>query len=206
VVKHLARGAGQGKDAPPETLKPDEFPADRVKNVIVAGNRQALEAAASESERLGFTPMILSSSLTGDTGDLARFHTALADEVFRSGHPLAPPCCLISGGESTVRIKGSGKGGRNMEFVLECASVMEKWEERPVLFASIGTDGTDGPTDAAGAFVNPATLALAREQGLSIREHLKQNDSYNFFKPLGGLIVTGPTRTNVMDLHIVLVG
>lgn len=206
VVDHLVRGAEQGKDAPLETLKPEEFPAGRVKNLIVAGNRQALESAAAESQRLGFTPMILSSSLTGDTGDLARFHAALADEIFRSGHPLAPPCCLISGGESTVKIKGSGKGGRNMEFVLECASSMEKWGERPVLFASIGTDGTDGPTDAAGAFVTPATLDRAREQGLSIRDHLKRNDSYNFFKPLGGLIVTGPTRTNVMDLHIVLVG
>jgi hydroxypyruvate reductase len=105
-----------------------------------------------------------------------------------------------------VKIKGSGKGGRNMEFVLECAACLDKWEEKPLLFASIGTDGTDGPTDAAGARVTPLTLARAREQGLSIKDYLKRNDSYNFFKPLGDLIVTGPTRTNVMDLHIVLIG
>ncbi len=206
VLNHLIKGTGTGINAPPETFKPDEFPKERVKNIIVANNRQALESAASEAERLGFRPMILSSSLSGDTGELARFHVALADEICSSGNPLSPPCCLISGGESTVRIKGTGKGGRNMEFVLECASCLEKWENKPVLFASIGTDGTDGPTDAAGARVTPEILAMARKQGLSIRDHLQRNDSYNFFKPLNSLILTGPTRTNVMDLHIVLIG
>ena len=206
VLNHLIEGSKPGAKTPRETLKPGEFPKARVKNIIIANNRQALEAAASEAERLGFSSLILSSSLSGDTGELARFHVALADEVFSSGNPLSPPCCLISGGESTVRIKGSGKGGRNMEFVLECASCLEKWEDRPVLFASIGTDGTDGPTDAAGARVTPEILARARDLGLSIRDHLQRNDSYNFFEPLESLILTGPTRTNVMDLHIVLIG
>ena len=93
-----------------------------------------------------------------------------------------------------------------MEFTLECARLIDQWQDAPVLFASLGTDGTDGPTDSAGARVTPATLVKARELGLSTRDYLARNDSYNFFKPLEGLIVTGPTRTNVMDLHIVLVG
>lgn len=206
VFDHLEKGKEQGEGAPRETIKPKDFSEDQVKNIIIANNRQALEAAAAEAARLGFSPLILSSSLSGDTGDLARFHAALADEIINSGNPLSPPCCIISGGESTVRLKGSGKGGRNMEFTLECAGCMEKWGSKPVLFASIGTDGTDGPTDAAGARVTYKTLNRAREQGLSIKDHLRRNDSYNFFKPLGDLIITGPTRTNVMDLHIVLVG
>jgi len=206
VLEHLERGWAGGEGAPPETLKPEEFPAERVRNIIVANNRQALEAAAAEASRLGFKPLILSSSLSGDTRELAGFHTALADEILAGGNPLPPPCCLISGGESTVRLKGEGKGGRNMEFALECARSLEKWGGRPVLFASLGTDGTDGPTDAAGARVTPETIVRARKMGLSIRDHLARNDSYNFFKPLGDLVVTGPTRTNVMDLHIVLVG
>jgi glycerate 2-kinase len=206
VYHHLVKGREQGGNSPQETLKPEEFPGDRVQNIIIANNRQALEAAADEAERLGFSPLILSSSLSGDTGDLARFHVALADEIFSSGNPIAPPCCLISGGESTVRLKGTGKGGRNMEFALECASSLDKWKSKPVLFASIGTDGTDGPTDAAGARVSINTLERARELNLSIKDHLSRNDSYNFFKSLENLIITGPTRTNVMDLHIVLIG
>ena len=132
VIRHLEKGCKGGNDAPVETLKPGEFPGERVRNVIIANNRLALEAAASEASRLGFKPLILSSSLSGDTGELARFHAAVAEEVLAGGHPLPPPCCLVSGGESTVKLQGSGKGGRNMEFALECARSLERWGNRPV--------------------------------------------------------------------------
>ncbi len=206
VMNHLERGAAGGKESPPETLKPGEFSPERIKNIIIANNRQAMEAAGTEARRMGYTPLILSSSLSGDTGELARFHVALAREILSSGKPVTPPCCLISGGESTVRLKGDGKGGRNMEFTLECARHMNHFSGKPVMFASLGTDGTDGPTDSAGARVTHSTLAKARELGLSVEDHLRRNDSYNFFHPLGDLIITGPTRTNVMDLHFVLIG
>jgi len=206
VISHLEKGSLGGSGAPPETIKPGDLLPGRVNNVIVANNRLALEAAAEQASLSGFRTLILSSSLSGDTRELAGFHVSLAAEIMGGGHPLPAPCCLVSGGESTVKVQGSGKGGRNMEFTLECARLIDQWQDAPVLFASLGTDGTDGPTDSAGARVTPATLVKARELGLSTRDYLARNDSYNFFKPLEGLIVTGPTRTNVMDLHIVLVG
>ena len=205
VLDHLRRGDAGGDNAPPETLKPEEFSTDRVSNIIIANNRLATEAAAAEAYRLGYAPLLLSSSLSGDTGELARYHVSLAREVISGGNPVAPPCCLISGGESTVVLQGNGKGGRNMEFALECARHMDFFAGKPVLFASLGTDGTDGPTDAAGARVTANTVSRAEAKGLSIEDHLRRNDSYNFFKPLGDLIITGPTMTNVMDLHFVLI-
>lgn len=205
VVSHLESGAAGGDNAPPETVKPGDLNSEKIENVIIANNRLALEAAAEKASSSGFKPLILSSSLSGDTRELAGFHVSLAREILAGGHPVQPPCCLVSGGESTVKLRGSGEGGRNMEFTLECARLIEDWQDSRVLFASIGTDGTDGPTDAAGARATPEITGRARELGLSTKDYLERNDSYNFFKPLGGLIITGPTRTNVMDLHIVLV-
>jgi glycerate 2-kinase len=189
----------------PETPKPGTGAAARVQNVIVGSNFMALEAAAQKTSELGFTPVILSSSIEGNTADIARLHVALAREVLSTGHPTPKPCGLISGGETTLKVTGAGKGGRNQEFVLWCAREVSGWEHRDLLFASLGSDGTDGPTDAAGAVADPETARRAEGQGLSIDDHLGRNDSYNFFKPLGDLILTGPTRTNVMDLRFVLI-
>jgi len=206
AVDYLRRGDSGGPNGPAETPKPGDSRFETVKNVLVANNFRALLRAADAARRAGLEPLILSSSIDGNTNDVAKAHVALAREVLSSGHPLSPPCCIISGGETTVQLRGDGKGGRNMEFVLQCAHEVRHWPDRPVLFCSLGSDGTDGPTDAAGAVASLDTLRKAREHGLDTADFLRRNDSYHFFEPLGDLIKTGPTRTNVMDLRFVLVG
>jgi hydroxypyruvate reductase len=176
-----------------------------VHNVIVGCNIQALQAGAEKARELGFTPLILSDSITGNTREAALMHVALARQVLQTGDPLPPPCCLISGGETTVRLTGDGKGGRNQEFALWCAREIAEWSHSNLLFSSLGSDGTDGPTDAAGAVASPETARLAASKGLSIQDYLDRNDSYHFFQQVGGLINTGPTLTNVMDLRFVLI-
>jgi hydroxypyruvate reductase len=148
--------------------------------------------------------MILSSSIEGETREIARMHAALAREVRTSGNPVKPPACLISGGETTVTLRGTGKGGRNQEFVVAAALDIAGLAETVIL--SAGTDGTDGPTDAAGAIADGETCARAHALGLQPRTALDGNDAYPFFEKLGDLILTGPTRTNVMDVRLVLVG
>lgn len=130
-------------------------------------------------------------------------HAALAREVRLSGNPLSPPACLISGGETTVTLRGSGKGGRNQEFVLAAALDIAGLPQTVIL--SAGTDGTDGPTDAAGAIADGRTVSRARAAGMEAARFLADNDSYHFFKPLGDLLITGPTNTNVMDVRLILV-
>ncbi len=208
VVEILETGARQVVDetgVPLETPKPGDPLFERVQNEIVAGNFKALKAAAERASELGYRPLILSSSVYGNTPDVARFNVAVGREILRTGNPLPAPCCVISGGETTLKVRGDGKGGRNQEYALWCARETDGWGDRPILFASLGTDGSDGPTDAAGAFATPMTAARARRLGLSVRDHLERNDSYHFFKALGDLIVTGDTRTNVMDLQLILV-
>ncbi|MEW6264740.1 MAG: glycerate kinase [Thermodesulfobacteriota bacterium] len=187
----------------PETPKPGDQVFARVTNLIVASNRLALRAAADRAKRLGYRTLILSSTITGETRDVALVHAALAREIRESGHPLKPPACLISGGETTVTLRGHGRGGRNQEFVLAAALALD--DLNGVLLFSAGTDGTDGPTDAAGAWADGSTLERAARLGLSARRHLQENDAYPFFENLNGLIKTGPTRTNVMDVRLVLV-
>jgi len=148
--------------------------------------------------------MILSSSIEGETREIARMHAALAREVRTSGNPLRPPACLISGGETTVTLRGSGKGGRNQEFVLAAALDIAGLPDTVIL--SAGTDGTDGPTDAAGAIADGETCARALALGLNPRAALDGNDAYPLFATLGDLILTGPTNTNVMDVRLILVG
>ena len=188
----------------PETPKPDDPLFSRVQNLIVGSNIQALESARSEARALGLTPMILSSSIEGETREIARMHAALAREVRTSGNPLKPPACLISGGETTVTLRGSGKGGRNQEFVLAAALDIAGLPDTVIL--SAGTDGTDGPTDAAGAIADGETCTRALALGLNPRAALDGNDAYPFFQRLGDLILTGPTNTNVMDVRLILVG
>lgn len=207
VVEHLRQGAARSlvPGASCETPKPGDGRFYRVQNEIVAGNFKALRAAADKAGELGFTPLILSSSVYGNVSDVARFNVAVAREILSSGNPVPPPCCVISGGETTVRVSGDGKGGRNQEFALWCALETAGWDRDGILFASVGSDGCDGPTDAAGAYATPDTAAKAHEAQLSIRDYLRRNDSYHFFKELGDLVVTGDTQTNVMDLQFILV-
>jgi len=201
VRERLERGAA---GEIPETPKADDPVFRRTQNLIVGSNRSAVDAAAKIARALGFRPLVLSTMIEGETREVARVHAAIVREILASGRPARPPVCLISGGETTVTLRGNGLGGRNQEFVL--AAAIELAGMPHVVVLSGGTDGTDGPTDAAGAVADGATLARAERIGLDARKMLAENDSYHFFEPLGDLIKTGPTNTNVMDLRLLLVG
>ncbi len=187
-----------------ETPKPGASAFERTQNLVVGSNDLAVTAAASEARRLGLHTVVLSTFVEGETRDVARVHTAIAKEIRAHRRPVKPPACVISGGETTVKIRGKGLGGRNQEFALAAAIDLAGMDRVVVL--SGGTDGTDGPTDAAGAIADSCTLARAKQLGLDAERHLENNDSYHFFEPLDGLLKTGPTNTNVMDVHVVLVG
>ncbi|MBI4550965.1 MAG: glycerate kinase [Candidatus Latescibacteria bacterium] len=188
----------------PETPKPGDPVFDRVQNVLVATNLLALRAAQERAEALGLRTIILSSGLEGETREVATVYSAMAKEIRSSGNPIPPPACVIAGGETTVTIRGTGKGGRNQEFVLAAARGIAGLDG--VVVFSAGTDGTDGPTDAAGAVADGTTIRRAAAHGLDAERMLAANDSYHFFQPLGDLVITGPTQTNVMDLRLLLVG
>jgi len=187
----------------PETPKPGNPLFQKSQHFLIGNNRKALQAAFKEAESRGYNTLLLSSLLEGDTGEAARFHMALIKEVKQSGNPVGTPACLLSGGETTVVVTGPGKGGRNQEFVL--AAAMEVSGLENICILSAGTDGNDGPTDAAGAFATGKTVNKAKKIGLNPKWFLENNDSYNFFKKLDDLLITGPTKTNVMDLRICLI-
>jgi len=183
-----------------ETPKRGDPAFARVQNLIVGSNRLAVEAAALRARELGFHTLILSTQIEGETREIARMHAAIAKEIVQYGRPVPRPACVISGGETTVTLRGNGSGGRNQEFVLAAALDIAGLEQAVVL--SGGTDGTDGPTDAAGAIADGYTLA----RGPEAQRHLDANDSYHYFEELGDLVITGPTNTNVMDVRVMLVG
>ncbi|NPU83931.1 MAG: glycerate kinase [Syntrophaceae bacterium] len=199
VLRTLARGA-RGDIL--ETPKPGSPLFGRVENVIVGSNRLALEAVQEKAREMGYEAVVLTSELRGEARDAARWLAGKAREA-RSGRTGdGRPLCLISGGETTVTVTGSGIGGRNTELALAFALEIEGLDGITLL--SAGTDGTDGPTDAAGAFADGNTAIEAGRAGLDPGAFLTNNDSYTFFKKAGGLLVTGPTGTNVMDIQILL--
>ena len=190
-----------------ETPKPGDPAFDRVHNVLIGTNALALDAARRAAENQGFHTAVLTSQLTGEAREIARFFTAIAKDVAVSGGFVQKPACVLAGGETTVTVQGSGKGGRNQEMAL---AFLAEIAARPgrfggVTFLSTATDGTDGPTDAAGAFASVEIAESADDAGLSIARYLANNDSYHFFEQLGALYKTGPTNTNVCDLQILLV-
>ena len=201
VLEHLEKGA---KGARPETPKSDDPIFGRAHYILVGHNTHALQAAAEAAQSKGYQALILSSCIEGETRDVARMHAAIAKQCRVSGHPVLPPACVLSGGETTVTIRGPGKGGRNQEFAL--AAGLDLSGHPNVVLLSAGTDGTDGPTNAAGAVVDGTTVLRAETMGLDPRSALDENDAYPFFQKLGDLYVTGPTRTNVMDVRIILIG
>lgn len=186
-----------------ETPKPGDRIFQKTHNVIIGSNALAIDAAAKEARRLGFHALVLSAYVEGEAREVARVHAAIAKEILSSGRPLARPACVISGGETTVTVRGDGLGGRNQEFALAAAIEIESL--RDLLILSAGTDGTDGPTDAAGAIADGATVARAKTLGLDAAAFLRNNDSYHFFEATGDLIKTGPTGTNVADVQLILV-
>ncbi|MFP4037927.1 MAG: glycerate kinase, partial [Desulfobacteraceae bacterium] len=188
----------------PETPKPGDPVFDKVYNCVIGSNILALESAAREAEKRSYKALILSSMIEGETREAAKVHAAIAREVLSSGHPLGPPACIVSGGETTVTIRGKGRGGRNQEFCL--AACMEIADLPPeVVILSAGTDGNDGPTDAAGGVVDPGTYARGRKAGMESSVFLNDNDSYRYLEQTGDLLITGPTNTNVMDIRLLLV-
>jgi glycerate 2-kinase len=199
IFTHLSRGA---KGLFPETPKEGDAIFERVENTVIANNRMAIEAAKKKAEEMGFHAEILSTSVSGEARQVGNMLARKAMEI-RKARSTGRPVCLISGGETTVTVHGNGRGGRNMELALAFAIETEGIDGITLL--SSGTDGTDGPTDAAGATVDGQTTRKARNLGLDPGTYLRHNDSYTFFKRIGGLFISGPTGTNVMDVQIVLI-
>ncbi|MBN2568778.1 MAG: glycerate kinase [Deltaproteobacteria bacterium] len=200
VIDYLMRGK-EGRE--PETPKDGDPVFDRAYAIITGSSRLSINAARDRALELGYNTLILSSYVEGETREVARVHAAIIKEIIATGNPAKRPACIISGGETTVTIKGDGIGGRNMEFVLAAAIEMD--DMKGVALLSGGTDGTDGPTDSAGAIADGTTIKRAEKMGHNAEQYLERNDSYNFFKAIGDLLMTGPTMTNVMDLRIILV-
>jgi hydroxypyruvate reductase len=199
VVRHLEAGA-RGEVA--ETPKPGDPLFTRVRTRVVGSNRLSLEAAAREARRLGFRPLVLTSRLEGEAREAARFLVAVLAECVHEGGPARPPVCLVAGGETTVTVRGRGRGGRNQELAVAAAEPLAALPV-PAVVAALATDGADGASDAAGGVVDDRTLERARRLGLApAATFLEENDSNGFLAALGDLIVTGPSGTNVMDVTV----
>ncbi len=200
VVRHIRRGvAGEVEESP----KSGDARLARAEAYVIGPQRGAIEGAQRAAEQLGYHVHIVPEPITGEARDSARAHLTA---VSRQLSALPRPLCVISSGETTVNVVGRGKGGRNQEFALAMAPWLATLGA-PVVAASIGTDGIDGPTDAAGALVDPTTLARAAAAGLPpAQAYLDDNNAYEFFDRLGDLIRTGPTNTNVGDLQVILIG
>lgn len=190
----------------PETPKPGAAELAGVQNILLGNNLTALDAARAEAGALGWPTLALSSQIVGEAREVAKVYLAIGSDVARHGVAAAAPCCVIGGGETTVTLRGDGAGGRSQEMALAFLTESADHPERGRLhFLAASTDGTDGPTDATGAFADPAVYDAARHLGLSPRQYLDRNDSYTFFDRAGGLLRTGPTRTNVGDLQVLLI-
>ncbi len=186
-----------------ESVKPGNPKLARSETRIITAPQIALEAAAKVARAAGFTPHILSDSLEGEARDIGKAHAGMARQVALRGQPFTPPCVLLSGGETTVTLRGNGRGGRNVEFLLALALALDGL---PGVHAIAGdTDGVDGIEEIAGACLSPDTLARAWAQGINPRASLDNNDGHGFFQALGDSVVTGPTLTNVNDFRAILI-
>ncbi len=195
ILRVLHRGAVGDL---PETVKLGDPILKRVTNQIVANNPQAAQASIEQAQREGYHALLLTTYLAGEASQVGGVLSSLLQQIDASGQPLPRPACLVAGGETTVTLRGSGLGGRNQEEALGAAFGLKDLSE--VALLTLGTDGEDGPTNAAGALVTGDTISRARALGLNALEFLQTNDSYHFFKALGDLLITGPTGTNVNDL------
>ena len=199
----LPRAVRHVLDTIDETPKPGEPCFERVENVMIATPQASLEAAAEVARKAGVTPVILGDSIEGESRDVGLVHAGIARQCALRGQPAEPPCVLISGGETTITLKGQGKGGPNTEFLLSLAIALDG---TPNIYALAGdTDGVDGSEDNAGALIYPDTLKRAEAAGISAKAMLADNDSYTFFKGISDLLETGPTMTNVNDLRCIYI-
>jgi glycerate-2-kinase len=184
-----------------ETPKPGDEIFNHVTNIIVGNNSIAAESAAEAAEALGYNSLIVSTMVEGEAAEVGTVLAGIARELAAKGRPLKPPAAVIVGGETTVNVRGSGRGGRNQELAL---SLARRITGLKAVAASLATDGIDGPTEASGAIVDGETSTKASKAGLSIEKFLAENDSHSFFKKIGDTIVTGPTGTNVNDLVLII--
>ena len=192
------------RGAIPETPKPGDPLFARVTNTVIGNNHLVVAAAVDRARALGFTPHLLTRTLEGEAREVGARFASMARDIRAGTGPLHPPCCLVAGGETTVTVKGQGSGGRCQELVLAAAIEMAGLPDVVVLAA--GTDGSDGPTTAAGALADGESAARARALGLDLAARLADNDANPALAALGDLIVTGPSNTNLLDLYLVLVG
>jgi glycerate 2-kinase len=196
VIAHLERAAD-------ETPKPGDPRLRRAETVMIAKPQMSLEAAAAVAEKAGVRPLILGDAIEGEAREAGKVMAGIARQVALRGQPATAPCVLISGGETTVTVRGKGRGGRNVEFLLSFAVALDRL---PNVYAVAGdTDGVDGAEEVAGALVTPDTLSRAAALGVNAKERLADNDGHGFFAALGDQIVTGPTLTNVNDFRAILI-
>lgn len=200
VMAILQERSQHGAD---ETPKPGDAVFRNVQNHVIATAHQSLMAAERFFRRHNITPLILGDTVTGEAREVAKVYAALAREIHRYGQPFKPPVALISGGETTVTVKGPGRGGRNTEFLLSLALALNGL--KGVYALACDTDGIDGTEQNAGAIMTPDTLTRARQLGLDPNALLNDNDGYSFFQRLDDLVITGPTRTNVNDYRVIVV-
>jgi glycerate 2-kinase len=186
-----------------ETPKPGDPRFARAETILIARPQDALEAAAKIARAAGYQSVILGNSLEGEARDVALVHAGIARQIVNHGQPASAPAALISGGETTVTLRGSGRGGRNAEFLLALTVALDG--QAGLHAIACDTDGIDGTEDNAGALMGPDSLARARAKGLDAKAMLANNDGYGFFAGIGDLVVTGPTRTNVNDFRVILV-
>ena len=196
VLQHL-------ENATDETPKPGDSRLQNVENYLIATPKQSLQAASQAVSAAGMNPLILSDNMEGESRDAAKIHAKIALQIQKNGNPVSPPAVILSGGETFVTVKGSGRGGPNTEFTL---SLMQELRGQDGIWAiACDTDGIDGTEDNAGAFISPGSFKKSEELGLSPSGYLFNNDSYSFFHKLGDLVSPGPTMTNVNDFRAVLV-
>jgi hydroxypyruvate reductase len=199
ILSHLSAGC---KGQQPDTPKPGDPLFERTANVLVGSNRQAAYEALAEAARLGYAGLLLSTFMEGEAREIGKLAAALGRSLVQQNDPLAPPACLVLGGETTVTMTSAGKGGRNQELALSAAHGLAGLSG--VALMALATDGSDGPTDAAGAIVDGATLEKIRRQRRDPADDLRQHNSYLALQAAGSLMFTGPTGTNVNDLIVIL--
>lgn len=195
------------KGSVPETLKKGHETLNLSTNILIGTNSFAMRAAGEMGQKLGYKVIYLTSRITGEAKEVARLLAGVAADISQTEMLSKKPVCIISGGEPVVTLKGTGKGGRNQEMALAFLAEIQRHPEmyQGVTFLAASTDGNDGPTDAAGAFASLNLLHRAEKKALSVNDFLSNNDSYHFFEAINGLFKTGPTNTNVCDLHLLLV-
>jgi hydroxypyruvate reductase/glycerate 2-kinase len=197
VRRHIEQGTD---GAISETPKKEN---NRIRHFLVGSNRRALDAIRQEAANSGFFATIMTAGLEGEAREVAKVLIAMAREVADHHTPFHPPACLLFGGETTVHVQGNGRGGRNQELTLAALKALGNCDN--IILLSAGTDGIDGNSEAAGAIADAAGYLAAQQKGLEIDTYLDRNDANGFFQATGGLVITGPTGTNVMDIVIILV-